>query len=122
MKAKEYFARLDGISKEDLFRMAEKCGTPEGEEAWHKWEFFTIAATIIRDLLVEARDIMKARGVERDSAAISVLKEVRQRWEAVCHMIEQKYGLKCFDKHTFNHLLKEKMPELAIMLPPDFWR
>lgn len=116
MKAKEYFARLDGISKDDVIRMAK-----EELGKFQESAFIKTVYGILIDLLREGANIMKERNVQRDDAAVSVIKEIRDKWEAICRMIEQKYGLKSFDKQTFNAFIKDAMPEIAIMLPPDFW-
>ena len=73
MKAKEYFEKYDELIIKDQI-----AGSIES------------AKKLLIELSDEVKDICEARHVKRDAAVVSVLKEINQKWNAICSLYEKK--------------------------------
>ena len=70
-----------------------------------------------KKLLLEMSDevtvVCKQRKVVKDEAVIAVLKELNQKWNAICCMYEKKYGVSPLNYDAFRCYWMTAMPELA---------
>ena len=117
MKAKEYFERLSDISLSELQQDAMK-----GLEEFSKGRFSMIMTAIMIDLFKDIQPIAIARKATSNSALEAVIREQRDKWEAVCRMVEKKYGTQLFSRQTFNHAFQTMYPDTYQLLPNRFWR
>lgn len=49
----------------------------------------------------------------KNEAVIAVLKEINQKWNAICRMYEKKYGVSPLNYDAFRCYWMTAMPELA---------
>ena len=99
MKAKEYFEKYDELIIKDQI-----AGSIES------------AKKLIIELSDEVKDICEARHVKRDAAVVSVLKEINQKWNAICSLYEKKYGVSPLNRNAFSEYWKQVLPELSKVL------
>lgn len=91
MKARDYFEKYDTLIMEEQ---------KNGE----------IGTT--KKLLLEMSDEVTAVCKQR-KAVIAVLKEINQKWNAICRMYEKKYGVSPLNYDAFRCYWMTAMPELA---------
>lgn len=60
----------------------------------------------------EVEKIIKERGVKTDRAAVSVLKEVNQKWNALCELYKSEYKQDVLKRNAIWNYFYEKMPEI----------
>jgi len=99
MKAKEYFEKYDELIIKDQI-----AGSIES------------AKKLLIELTDEAKNICESRHVKRDAAVVSVLKEINQKWNAICSLYEKKYGASPLNRNAFIKYWKQVIPELSTML------
>ena len=66
------------------------------------------ARALLNDLMNELKEIMKARNISKDSGAISVIKELNQKWNA----INRKLSIPVLNEDGFKKIWLVQMPEL----------
>lgn len=99
MKAKEYFEKYE----EKIL-----CG-----ETQPIYELFM-------EMAQEAKDIMKARGCKTDAAAVGVVKEMNDRWNAIVGMFEKKYhGLSPIRRNGYKNFWLNEIPEMKRYFNPQ---
>lgn len=94
MKAKDYFARYDRIIVNDQIT-----GTGDG------------AYQLLIDLLREVGEVSENRHAKSESAIGAILKEMNQKWNAICSLYEKKYGGSPLKRNGFKEFIKTKIPE-----------
>lgn len=99
MKAKEYFEKYDRVIIED--QMAGSIVSTQ---------------KLLLELSNEAESICKKRHAKRGLAVVAVLKELNQKWNAICILYEKKYGVSPLNKDAFKTFWKLQMPELRGVL------
>ena len=64
---------------------------------------------LLDDMRNELTEIMKARNISKDSGAISVIKELNQKWNA----INRKLKIPVLSKDGYKKIWINQLPELA---------
>lgn len=117
MKAKEYMSRFDNVFLEDIRRESM---LPEREGV--NGSFVTISSGILSEILREVFVLVEKRGVQLDSGVLSVIREQRDKWRAVCHLIQKKYGDSFLDESVFETAFASLYPDIYAGIRKDFWR
>ena len=65
------------------------------------------AQSILADMMMEASEIIKARNIKKASSAISVIKELNQKWNAIA----SKVGILAHD--GFKNIWIHEFPEYS---------
>lgn len=88
MKAKEYFEKYnEKIMEEAVSPNADHSNGP--------------AAQMYYDFVGELKEIIKPRKVRYDRGALSSIRELNQKWNAVVNLFEQKYGISPIKRDGF---------------------
>lgn len=95
MKAKEYFEKYETLILTDA---------STGEVGHIK--------QLLYDLSGEAQELCKSRKAVTDDAAIAVLKEQDQKWNAICSLYKKKYDSCPVPRNMFKKFWIHLMPEL----------
>lgn len=66
----------------------------------------------ILELNDEAKDMLKARNVNTDRAAVSVLRELNDKYNAVIGLFEKNYGASPLMRDGYLNLWKNSMPKI----------
>ena len=69
----------------------------------------------IADLIIEMSNEIKEIAIKRssnDSAVISILKEMNQKWNALCVLLEKEYGKPILVRNGFMSYWKKQIPGL----------
>jgi hypothetical protein len=106
MKAKDYFEKYEPRFIADL--------VPDGED------FEEALLKAISDLVVEMNSeikyVMEKRHCETPKAAVAVIREMNDKWNAIHHMFEKKYGSAPFKRDGLKMYWLKEMPELEPLL------
>ena len=73
-----------------------------------------VVTELIHDLADEYEKISMARHCLRDVARLAVLKELNQKWNAICSLFEIQYGVSPLKRDGFKEHCKASLPELTI--------
>lgn len=93
MKAKEYFEKYDTLVQND---------SPDGANTMK----------LILELSEEVKTITKSRNVRKNSSFVSVIKEINQKWNAICNLFAKKYGHSVLKENGFKNFWIASVPEL----------
>ena len=96
MKARDYFEKYDTLIMEEQ---------KNGEIGTTK--------KLLLEMSDEVTAVCKQRKAVKDEAVIAVLKEINQKWNAICRMYEKKYGVSPLNYDAFRCYRMTAMPELA---------
>ena len=96
MKARDYFEKYDTLIMEEQ---------KNGEIGTTK--------KLLLEMSDEVTVVCKQRKAVKDEAVIAVLKEINQKWNAICRMYEKKYGVSPLNYDAFRCYWMTAMPELA---------
>lgn len=96
MKARDYFEKYDTLIMEEQ---------KNGEIGTTK--------KLLLEMSDEVTAVCKQRKAVKDEAVIAVLKEINQKWNAICRMYEKKYGVSPLNYDAFRYYWMTAMPELA---------
>lgn len=94
VKAKEYY---------DMYR--ENLLSPHQEVA------ATAVHSIIVSLLEEAMDIVKSRNISKASSLQSVIKELNQKYNAICNLFEKNDGYSPLRRNAFIEYVNSQLPD-----------
>ena len=107
MKAQEYFDKYG-----TRIMGTESNLSPEEEEiACNK-----AACELMTELLTEAQTLMKTRHVSTDNGMVSIIKELNQKWNAICCLFEKQYGVSPLIRDGYKNYWIDKIPEMACMM------
>lgn len=96
MKARDYFEKYDTLIMEE--QKTAKLAQPK---------------KLLLEMSDEVTAVCKQRKAVKDEAVIAVLKEINQKWNAICRMYEKKYGVSPLNYDAFRCYWMTAMPELA---------
>ncbi len=101
MKAKEYFEKYGA-------RLVSGENADEDDRT-------NAAVDLLRDLCGEVQSIGEQRKIKRIEAAISVVKETNDKWNAVGNLCEKHYGVDPLAEDGFKEFILNQMPELRMV-------
>lgn len=99
MKAKEYFAKYkDRIaSKDDKESLQGVCD-------------------MVYEFCMESKALVAKRKVKTDCGCVAVLRELNDKYNAVCRMFEQEYGGPIIRENGFMDYWRKQIPALDLRL------
>lgn len=99
MKAKEYYAKYkDRIaSKDDKESLQGMCD-------------------MIFEFCLESKELIEKRKVRSDCGGVAVLRELNDKYNAVCRMFERDYGTPIIKRDGFMVYCRKQIPELDLHL------
>jgi hypothetical protein len=95
MKAQDYFEKY----KESVYNEAL-----EGKADAAKEMYFAF--------IREVNDLIKIRHVKTDKAAISIIKELNQKWNKLANLFEAEYGQCVLKRNAIWNYFADKIPEI----------
>ena len=99
MKAKEYYAKYkDRIASVDYTESLQG------------------VCDMNHELCMEAKELVAKRKVRTDGGAVAVLRELNDKYNAVCMMVERDYGAPIIKKDGFMCFWRQLIPELDLRL------
>lgn len=98
MKARDYFEKYDILIMEEQKKKNGEIGTTK---------------KLLLEMSDEVTAVCKQQKAVKDEAVIAVLKELNQKWNAICRMYEKKYGVSPLNYDAFRCYWMTAMPELA---------
>ena len=118
MKAKDYVSKhYDALTVADFHFDPPK--TPEEKERIIK-EIDERQRKAIAELLIdlnkEVAEIRDRRGVKTDTLMVAILREMNDKWNAICDQIEKRYGSEILLHDGFKMYWIDKRPEIK-----PFW-
>ena len=102
MKARQYFEK---------HRQEMTCGDEKKVQA--------AINQLVLELNDEAKDMLKSRNVYTDRAAVSVLRELNDKYNAVVGLFEKHYGASPLMRDGYLNLWKNRMPTIQQYLRQD---
>lgn len=100
MKAKEYFEKYGVLIMLEAYDRSFNGNIPHLEE-------------LIQDFGKEFKLLIEKRGVKTTSGAVAVLKELNDKWNAICRLFEKKYaGISPIREDGFKNAILTHCPEL----------
>ena len=96
MKAKEYFAKYDGL-----------INSSDGSKE---------ATDLLIEMSEEIEKIAEIRHVKNGKALLSIILEENDKWNAIVRMFENKYGISQLLRDGFKNFWFDQMPELKLMM------
>lgn len=99
MKAKDYFEKYD----ESVYY-----GALNGE--------FEAAEKLFFDFTREVKEIADQRNAQTNRAAVAIVKELNEKWNALAAMFKKKYGVEVLKRNAVLNNYKEQIPEIAQFL------
>lgn len=100
MKAKEYFEKYETRIMNELMSSAT---SPEA------------GINMLEELLSEVCTLIQNRGCKKESALVSAIKEVNQKWNAIDTFFEKKYGVSPLIRNAVLSYYKMKLPRLQVL-------
>lgn len=67
---------------------------------------------LLTEMSREVIAIANERNVKTDGGIVSVIKEVNQKWNALCKIYEKEYGCEVLVRNGFVSYWKHRIPEL----------
>ena len=95
MKAKEYYAKY----KEQILSADDKVS-------------LRAVSNLVCDLSVEAKELLQKRHAQSNCAGVAVLREMNDKYNAICNLFEREYGATPIKPNGFMLYWKRTMPEL----------
>lgn len=102
MKAKQYFEK---------HQQEMTCGDEKRVQA--------AINQLVLELNDEAKDMLKARNVNTDRAAVSILRELNDKYNAVIGLFEKHYGASPLMRDGYLNLWKNRIPTIQQYLRQD---
>lgn len=68
---------------------------------------------LLLDMNTETLEVLKARGVKKNEAAVAVLKEQNDKWNAIGRLFKKTYGYNPLAEDGFKDFWINRQPELA---------
>lgn len=102
MKAKQYFEK---------HQQEMTCGDEKRVQA--------AINQLVLELNDEAKDMLKARNVNTDRAALSILRELNDKYNAVIGLFEKHYGASPLMRDGYLNLWKNRIPTIQQYLRQD---
>lgn len=99
MKAKEYFEKYEERIMKDFWAGGHR-------------EQYAAIREMARELSEEINVLMKKRGVKSVSGAMSILKELNDKWNAISRLFEKNYNLTPIRENGFKECILDVRPEL----------
>lgn len=99
MKAKEYYARFGKAVYDEAVSPEQKT------EALS--ELFTAFIGELKTLLTD-------RKVKTDKGAVAIIKELNEKWNALCAIYEKNYGMEILKRNSFLIYMKSQIPALEV--------
>lgn len=99
MKAKDYLVKYG----ESVYREALDGKFEAGRE-------------LFLDFAREFREIAEQRGIKSDRAAVSLIKELNQKWNALAALFEAKYGEPVLKRNAVIDYYVDQIPTIALYL------
>lgn len=75
-----------------------------------------VTMDILKEMSQEVEVIYKARGCKTNAALAGILKELNNKWNAICSLFEKKYGASPMKRNGFIEFWKHEMPEIELIL------
>ena len=100
MKAREYFDKY-------IDRIIAEAGT-EKEQSGALYE-------LLKDFMTEVKEITKARHAQTDRAAMAILRELNQKWNALCNICVKVKGYSVLNRDGFKAYVTKEIPETKDM-------
>ena len=95
MKARQYFEK---------YRQEMTCGDENRVQ--------TAINKLVLELNDESKDMLKARNINTDRAAVSVLRELNDKYNAVVGLFEKHYGASPLAHNGYLNLWKNRIPTI----------
>jgi hypothetical protein len=95
MKAQDYFEKY----KESVYNEALEGKADAVTEMFHAF-------------MREINDLIKTRHIKTDKAAISVIKEVNQKWNKLANLFEAEYGQCVLIRNAIWGIYADRIPEI----------
>lgn len=95
MKAQDYFEKY----KESVYNEALEGKTDAVTEMFHAF-------------MREVNYLMEARHIKTDKSAISIIKELNQKWNKLANLFEAEYGQCVLKRNAIWNLFADKIPEI----------
>jgi hypothetical protein len=99
MTAKEYFSKYGEL-------IIKEWDTKSGENA----------QGFLLELSSEAEELCKIRRSNTNATFLAILKELNQKWNAVCALFEKKYGESPLIRNGFLEVWKHQVPGIEALL------
>lgn len=99
MKAKEYYAKY----KDRIASVDDK-------------ESLQGVCDMLYELCMESKEMIAKRKVRTDCGGVAVLRELNDKYNAVCRMFERDYGAPVIKKDGFMDYWRKQIPELELRL------
>lgn len=95
MKAKQYFEKY----RNDIVNASEE----EAKEAINR---------LVLELVDESKEMIKVRRARKNTALAAIIRELGQKYNAICDMFEKNYGASPLIRDGFLNYWKDAVPEL----------
>lgn len=102
MKARQYF---------EMHRQEMTCGDEKRVQA--------AINQLVLELNDESKDMLKSRNINTDRAAVSVLRELNDKYNAVVGLFEKHYGASPLMRDGYLNLWKNRIPTIQQYLRQD---
>lgn len=79
-------------------------------------DYTKAASEIMLDMIKESKEILDLRHIKTDAGLISVIKELNQKWNAICNLFEKKHGVSPLIRNGYKKYWISQMPELTNLL------
>lgn len=71
---------------------------------------------LLYEMVMEAKTLIDARNVKTTSGSVAVLKELNNKWNAICNLFEKKYGVSPIIRDGYQKYWLKEMPELMLYI------
>ena len=95
MKAKEYYAKY-----KDRIASSDDAESLKG------------ISDMVYEFCMDAKEISEKRKIRTDSGAVSMLRELNDKYNAVCRMFEKDFGVSPIKENGFMNYWRREIPEL----------
>lgn len=68
---------------------------------------------LMYELIIEAKTLSDARNVKTTGGSVAVLKELNNKWNAICNLFEKKYGVSPIIRDGYKKYWLKEMPILT---------
>lgn len=68
---------------------------------------------LMYELVIEAKTLINTRHVNTNSGSVAVLKELNNKWNALCNLFEKKYGVSPIIRDGYKKYWLKEMPILT---------
>ena len=67
---------------------------------------------LLYEMVIEAKTLIEIRHVKSTQGSVSILKELNQKWNAICSLFEKKYGASPIIRDGYKKYWLKEMPRL----------